>query len=187
MHRVADCFGVQEYDIVVREHASELHAVALRLCQHPADARDLVQDTLERGLRNLDRFIPGTDARAWLLTILHRLFIDRCRAKAQGQRGDVPVDFLEERLPAPVPEALPRWAAISLEQLRDALGRLPEAFRIIYQLHAVEGRSYIEISQELGIPKATVGTRLMRARRRLRELLEPEPTHAGVEGMEGWA
>ncbi|MDC0712551.1 RNA polymerase sigma factor [Stigmatella sp. ncwal1] len=177
MHWVDDCFGVQEYDTVVRAHASELHAVALRLCQHPADARDLVQDTLERGLRNLNRFTPGTDARAWLLTILHRLFIDRCRSKALGRRMDVPVELWEERLPAPVPEALPRWAAISLEQLREALGCLPEAFRVIYQMHAVEGCSYVEISQKLGIPKATVGTRLIRARRRLKELLEPEPSH----------
>jgi RNA polymerase sigma-70 factor, ECF subfamily len=165
--------GVQDYDTLVRAHVSELHAVALRLCQNPADARDLVQDTLERGLRHLDRYTPGTDARAWLMTIQRRLFIDRCRAKAQRLKRDIPVDLVEERLCAAEREAVPGWSSISLEELRAALSHLPETFRAIYQLHALDGCSYIEIAQKLGIPKATVGTRLIRARRRLRELLEP--------------
>jgi len=173
LETASDCLGVQEYDAVVRAHVSELHAVALRLCQNPADARDLVQDTLERGLRHLDRYTPGTDARAWLMTIQRRLFIDRCRAKAQHLKRDIPMELVEERLCATGREALPGWASISLDELRAALSHLPETFRAIYQLHALEGCSYIEIAQRLGIPKATVGTRLIRARRRLRQLLEP--------------
>ncbi|SET98762.1 RNA polymerase sigma-70 factor, ECF subfamily [Stigmatella erecta] len=185
LETASGCLGVQEYDTVVRAHVSELHAVALRLCQNPADARDLVQDTLERGLRHLDRYTPGTDARAWLMTILRRLFIDRCRVKAQHLKRDIPVDLVEERLCAAEQESLPRWASISLDELRAALSHLPETFRAIYQLHALEGCSYIEIAQKLGIPKATVGTRLNRARRRLRQLLEPQVP--GAPDTDVWA
>jgi RNA polymerase sigma-70 factor (ECF subfamily) len=81
---------------------------------------------------------------------------------------------VEERVAAPEAEVLPSWAAISPEQLGEALEKIPEEFRLVYQLHALEGRSYIEISERLGIPKATVGTRLIRARRRLKELLMPQ-------------
>ncbi len=156
-----------------RQHEALLRATALRLCGNPADARDLVQDTIERGLRNLERFQPGTDGRAWLLTILHRLFIDRCRSRTRERRADLSVEEVEERIAAPEVEAAPAWASISPEQLEEALARIPEEFSAVYRLHAIEGRSYIEISGKLGIPKATVGTRLIRARRKLREVLMP--------------
>jgi RNA polymerase sigma-70 factor (ECF subfamily) len=158
----------------VREHEAALNVTALRLCGNVTDARDLVQDTLERGLRSLSRYKVGTDGRAWLLTILH-LFIDRCRSRTREQRADVSAEQVEERVAAPELEAQPSWAAISPEQLREALEKIPEEFRLVYQLHALEGRSYNEIAERLGIPKATVGTRLIRARHRLKELLIPTP------------
>ncbi|HZI14667.1 MAG TPA: sigma-70 family RNA polymerase sigma factor, partial [Myxococcus sp.] len=58
---------------------------------------------------------------------------------------------------------------------REALEKIPEDFRTVYRLHSLEGRSYQEIAEQLGIPKATVGTRLIRARRRLKEILMPTP------------
>ncbi|WP_241758773.1 RNA polymerase sigma factor [Pyxidicoccus parkwayensis] len=158
-----------------REHEASLRATAMRLCGNATDARDLVQETFERGLRNLDRYKPGTDGRAWLLTILHHLFIDSCRSRARERRADVSAEDLEERLAAPEVEAAPAWASISPEQLREALEKIPEEFRTVYRMHALENRSYIEIAERLGIPKATVGTRLIRARRKLKELLMPTP------------
>ena len=145
----------------------------MRLCGNATDARDLVQDTLERGWNNRERYKVGTDGRAWLLTILRNIFIDRCRSKSRERLADVSAEDVEERVAAPEAEALPTWAAITPEQLREALEKIPEEFRLVYQLHALEGRAYIEIAERLGIPKATVGTRLIRARRRLKELLMP--------------
>ncbi|WP_275900328.1 RNA polymerase sigma factor [Pyxidicoccus trucidator] len=158
-----------------REHEAALHATAMRLCGNATDARDLVQDTFERGLRNLARYKVGTDGRAWLLTILHHLFIDRCRSRTRERRADVSAEDMEERIAAPEVEAAPAWASISPEQLREALEKIPEEFRTVYRLHALENRSYVEIAERLGIPKATVGTRLIRARRKLKELLMPQP------------
>ncbi|WP_163997811.1 RNA polymerase sigma factor [Pyxidicoccus caerfyrddinensis] len=162
-----------------REHEAALLATALRLCGNATDARDLVQGTLERAWRNLARYKVGTDGRAWLLTILHHLFIDLCRSRTRERRADVSAEDVEERIAAPEVEAAPAWASISLEQLRDALEKIPEDFRTVYQLHAMEGRSYVEIAERLGIPKATVGTRLIRARRKLKELLMPTPPGEG--------
>lgn len=158
-----------------REHEAALHATAMRLCGNTTDARDLVQDTFERGLRNLAKYKVGTDGRAWLFTILHHLFIDRCRSRTRERRADVSAEDMEERIAAPEAEAVPTWASISPEQLREALEKIPEEFRTVYRLHALEGRSYVEIAEALGIPKATVGTRLIRARRKLKELLMPQP------------
>jgi RNA polymerase sigma-70 factor (ECF subfamily) len=158
-----------------REHEAALHATAMRLCGNASDARDLVQLTFERGLRNLARYRPGTDGRAWLLTILHHIFIDQCRSRTRERRADVSAEDVEERIAAPEPEAAPAWASITIEQLREALEKIPDEFRTVYRMHSLEGRSYQEIAETLGIPKATVGTRLIRARRRLKEILMPTP------------
>lgn len=164
----------------VQQHEPALRATALRLCAgNPADARDLVQDTLERGLRNAHRYQQGTDGRAWLTTILHRLFIDRCRSRAREQRADVSAEELADSLPVPEEPQGPSWATVTTEQLHEALEQLPVEFREVYRLHALEGRSYDEIAARLGVAKNTVGTRLLRARRRLKELLLPQRPQQG--------
>ncbi len=163
----------RSFEAFVREHEPALHNTALRLCRNAADARDLVQDTLERGLRSFDRYRPGTNGRGWLLTILNNLFIDRCRSSTREPRAAEGVEDLAAVVAAPEPPAEPGWATITPEQVEAAISQLGDEFRTVYQLHAIEQRSYAEIAAQLGVNKATVGTRLLRARRRLKELLLP--------------
>jgi RNA polymerase sigma-70 factor, ECF subfamily len=159
---------------LVREHEAALRATAMRLCRDATDAGDLVQDTFERALRSRDRLRPGSNLRAWLLTILRNLFIDRCRRSAREPRSELKLELIDSGAAMPEPEAEPRWASITVVQLRGAVEQLPEEFRSVYLMHALEGRSYAEISTKLGIPGATVGTRLIRARRKLKALLQTE-------------
>jgi len=154
---------------VARAHEGPLVAFAMRLAGNGDDARDLVQDTLERALRRFASFEPGTNARAWLFSILHNAFIDRCRRRAAEPKR-MSLDDVE--LPSSEPEEPPAWTSITLEQLRTAIARLEPEFRSVYELHAVDGLAYQEISTRLGIPVNTVGTRLGRARKKLRTLLE---------------
>lgn len=155
------------FDALVREHEVALRAFALRLSGSASDANDLVQDSLERAFRNLGSFTPGTNARAWFFAILHRAFIDRCRRRAVEKPGACLEDV---DVAAPEPTEPPAWTAVTAEQFAHAIEQLPEEFRAAYRLHA-EGRSYDEISAALKIPLNTVGTRLSRARSRLRVLL----------------
>lgn len=164
----------RRFEAFAKEHEQALYATALRLCGNAADARDLLQDTFERGLRKFARFQQGTNGRAWLLTIMNNLFIDRCRARVREARADVSPEEVDAQVAAPDTEQAPAWAAISTDQVREALGKISEEFRVVYQLHAIEKRSYNEIAEKLRINKATVGTRLIRARRRLKELLMPK-------------
>ena len=160
-----------------RAHEPALRAVALRLCRAQGDAHDLVQDTLERGLR-AGLLATEANVRAWLLSILRNRFVDDCRRHSR-ERAEAAAEGAGS-LPGPAaPEPEPGWAKITASQLRAAVLQLPETFRLVYQLHALEGRSYAEISERLRVPKATVGTRLIRARRRLRDLLLP---HLAAEG-----
>jgi RNA polymerase sigma-70 factor (ECF subfamily) len=160
----------QSFAAHARVHEPALRAVALRLCRSQSDAHDLVQDALERGLRGWARLPAGSNVRAWLLSILRNRFIDACRRSSRERRDENTTEA--DAIPAPEgPDPEPEWARITPDQLRAAVARLGPEFRVVYQMHALEGRSYIEIADRLHIPKATVGTRLIRARRKLRDLL----------------
>ncbi len=156
------------FEDAVRAHEGELTILAEHLTSSKADARDLVQDTFERALRAWDRLPADSNVRGWLVTILHNLFIDRCRRARRAPTTPIP-----DEVQAPVAEevAVPAWADVTPEQLRAALSELDDEFRRAYELHALEGRSYRQIADGLGIPMSTVGTRLLRARRKLRVIL----------------
>lgn len=158
---------------LVQEHEGALGAIALKLCRNRADASDLVQDTFERALRAVARGADHVNPRSWLVTILNNLFVDRCRRQARERRIEMPIDQLGDVLPQAVHEVAPAWAAVTIEHLEEALGEVREEFRVAYRMHALDGRSYKEIARALQIPPSTVGTRIARARRQLRELLVP--------------
>jgi RNA polymerase sigma-70 factor (ECF subfamily) len=165
---VPDRDTLRRLDALVREHQSALHAFALKLCGDANDARDLVQDTFERALRADATQAPRSNDRAWLFTVLHHLFIDRYRRRAREPRlaslDDVDVAAAE-------PVAPPAWADVTLEQVQAAMAELDPEFRDVYRMHALEGLGYADIAARLGAPVSTVGTRIMRARRKLRAIL----------------
>ncbi|MBK7857746.1 MAG: RNA polymerase sigma factor [Archangiaceae bacterium] len=174
MHALAADPGA--LDAELRAHADALRGLARRLCRDATEAEDLVQDTLERALSSISTFTPGTNARAWLVSILHHLFIDRCRRRSR-EGAAVQLELVENHLEHPVPELEPRWAKLDRTDVEQALGRLDAPFRDVYRLH-VDGASYEQISKTLGVPRTTVGTRLLRARHKLKALLfgeEEEP------------
>jgi RNA polymerase sigma-70 factor (ECF subfamily) len=151
----------------VREHEAALTAIARRLCGNQADADDLVQETYERALKAWDRYSDRGNLRSWLAAILNNRFIDRCREARRAPRTE---EIDDRALPAPEPVAPPAWANVTPEAVQAALAEIGSTFRSVYELH-VAGKSYDEIATELGIPKSTVGTRLIRARRKLKALL----------------
>lgn len=147
-----------------------LYSRAVRLVHTPQDAWDLVQDTFEHALRGYSRFQPGTNLRVWLMTIMHHLFIDRCRRQAR-EPNSAPID--DNELASPEPPAQLPWETITDQQIAAALADLESPFREVYELRLFGNCSYDEIAERLTIPRSTVGTRLMRARAKLKtKLLE---------------
>jgi RNA polymerase sigma-70 factor (ECF subfamily) len=162
--------AARQLDALVRAHQGALLAFALKLCRQPQDAHDLVQDTFERALRAwAGAQPPPTNERAWLCMVLHNLFIDRCRRAARAPHA-ASIDEVE--VPARDPEPPPAWSTLSVEQVRAALDQVDPELRECYRLHELEGLGYAEIAARLGTPVSTVGTRIMRARRKLRALLQ---------------
>jgi RNA polymerase sigma-70 factor, ECF subfamily len=136
-----------------------------------SQAMDLVQDTFERALKHIHRLLPGSNIRAWLYTIMVRRYRDILR-QDHLRRAEL---LDEEKESAPVEiEPPPAWMAISTEQVRAAIVHLSPELRLTFERREFDHRSYERISQETGVPTATVGTRLRRARLKLRDILSAQ-------------
>lgn len=156
-------------------HLDALYSAALHLTRNRDDAQDLLQETVLRAFRFFDQFTPGTNCRAWLLTILYNTFHNGYRRAARERAGSSAVQR-EAQL-----HAAPDWPpgdpeAIVLAQLIDheverALASLPEEFRATLMLVDLQELSYQEASQVLKVPIGTVRSRLSRGRAIMRAAL----------------
>ena len=149
--------------------------VALCLTRNRADAEDLVQESLVRAFRGIDRF-DGRHPRAWLLTIVRHTHLNLVRRKRPAPVGDWEV--LRAHRPAfgaahqGSAEQTHLDATLS-EELAAALAGLDERFRETVVLVDVHDLSYAEAAAVLGVPVGTVMSRLSRGRNRLRAALGP--------------
>jgi RNA polymerase sigma-70 factor (ECF subfamily) len=166
-------------------HLDLLYRVALRLSGNAADAEDLVQDTMLTAYGAWHQYRPGTNARAWLLVILRRLFLNEYHRRSR--RGEtVDVDAVEPFLRFPgLQEEDPE--ARFFEQLVDdevvrAIGELPTELREVVVLHDAEDLRYEDIARILDVPMGTVKSRLFRARRRLQTRLREYAASVGYGG-----
>ncbi len=158
-----------DFAAAVLSLARPLYSRAMSLERSAEDAEDLTQDTFERALRNLHQFQPGTNLRMWLFRIMYNLFVDRRRRRQAEARNDS-LDAAD--LAAPEPDSLEPWEQIDHDKVAATLAGLDPQFRDVLELHLVP-HTYREIGATLGIPPGTVGTRLLRARHKLRSILAP--------------
>lgn len=133
-------------------------------------ADDLVQDTLERASRKWLLWRSSSDLRAWLFTLMHNLYLNQ-------RRGLLEVQALDAQALAALAGADGVACDIAIDIDR-CLQRLPAEQRAVLLLVTLEDMAYADVARVLGIPMGTVMSRLSRARRRMRELLEQAPAHA---------
>jgi RNA polymerase sigma-70 factor (ECF subfamily) len=152
---------------LTREHGDYVRALARQLCRSQLDPDDLVQDLYERVMRS--EMPAGANQRAWISRIMQNLFIDKLRRRAAR-----PEHHVEVEVAAPPREERAWWEMLSEHDVRAKLSQLPEDQRVTFELFAFAGKSYDEIAATLKIAKNTVGTRILRARTRLRELFMTE-------------
>jgi RNA polymerase sigma-70 factor, ECF subfamily len=156
-------------DKAFREAKPSLRNLAIRLCRNRSDADDLVQDTFLRALR-FGGEAALQNPRAWLATILHNIFVDRCRAKARRPSHEPLTDRIATES-EPFDDKCPAWSRATMTDLHAAVEELEPGQRRVYQMHVFEGLSYDTIAEILRINRVTVGTRLTRARHHLRDIL----------------
>jgi RNA polymerase sigma-70 factor (ECF subfamily) len=155
----------EQFGELVQSHRPLLLRVALRLARNPAVAEDLVQDTLVRALGRAHQFQQGTHVQTWLAAILTHLFLDLVKHRK------VEVNAEPELAAHGEVEFDPTIATTSDDELRAAVDRLPPELREVVELCYFQQMRYRDAAAILKTRVSTVGTRLMRARTRLRELL----------------
>ncbi|MBK9032789.1 MAG: RNA polymerase sigma factor [Myxococcales bacterium] len=152
---------------LTRDHQAFLRGLARKLCRSNFDPEDLVQDVLLKTVAHYDRLPDGVNHAAWLARVMRNLFIDRVRARA-AQPAQVGLDGTQA---AGDPDQIAWWETVTADDIRAVLPQLPVELRGAFERFAFEGQSYREIAAALDVPVATVGTRVLRARRRIKALL----------------
>jgi RNA polymerase sigma-70 factor (ECF subfamily) len=150
-----------------------LRAFARTFSKDPVKADDLVQETLVKGLANIDKYTPGTRMKSWLFTIMRNTFYTRI--KMANREGPGLMDCASSR---PATAATQEWSLRSGEMAR-AIEALPDDQRQVIVLIGVLGTSYDDAAHICGCAIGTIKSRLSRARNRLLETLgETSPRDA---------
>lgn len=163
-------------ELVVR-FERPVYSLVVRMVQDPATAEDLAQEVFIKAFRRLDTYDPQRKLASWLFKVAHNTTIDHLRrnapdtvplegdrSEAEEGRGGLAAVLADESLEDPSAAAERKDMARSLER---AIARLRPEYREVVVLFYLEGASYQEICEAVGLPLGTVKTNLHRARKEL--------------------
>lgn len=167
---------LDEFQTGLVELLPRLRRFARVLVRSDADAHDLVQETVERALVKRSGFRPGTRLDSWVFTIMRRIFIDQTRSNARWARVLAPADdFTPNVADAGLAGEGLRADALAV---RDAIQALPDDQRLAVALVLIDGLSYAEAAQVMGVPAGTLTSRLVRGRQTLIQTLAEQGVSA---------
>lgn len=178
LDRPAMALGMDEsFETVVVPHLDAGYRLARWLMRNEHDAEDAVQEASLRAFRYFRTFVGG-DGRAWFLRIVR----NTCYGRRHGYQA--PTDsFDEEQHSSAQPQADPETLLLQTDDatlIARALGSLPDDFHQLLVLRELEGLSYRELADVIGIPIGTVMSRLSRAREALRGALDIERKQSSI-------
>jgi RNA polymerase sigma-70 factor (ECF subfamily) len=184
---MASTGGTVEFRQQIGEMLPRLTRFALVLARSRQDADDMVQRACERALERSDQFSPDTRLDRWLFRILHSVWLNELRARNVRRQH-----WIRERLAPPTSDggANRLDATLMLRQVLDIVMELPDEQRSVLLLVGVEGLTYREASETLGVPIGTIMSRLARARLALMDRIAAKeavaakaPSGAKAKGM----
>lgn len=148
---------------------SLLFAFAMKLTRNSTNAQDLMQETLCRAFKNKDRFLMGTNFKAWITTIMRNNFINDYRKNKTRNRVEAPIEdfsyFVENKSVEGNANSI-----IMMKELTKMVESLSEGFKEPFNMFN-EGFHYDEIAETMGIPIGTVKSRIFFARKKLRNMV----------------
>ena len=160
-----------QFELLMRRHNTRVFRAARAIVRDAGEAEDVMQDAYVRAYEHLDQF----EGRARFSTWLTRIAVHEALARVRRSKRHDSLDIVPEDHSMSAPSgSSPEQQTSDVEMrslLEAAVGRLPEDFRSVFILRAVEGMSGAEVAECLGIPEDTVKTRLHRARSQLQEML----------------
>jgi RNA polymerase sigma-70 factor (ECF subfamily) len=150
---------------------NSLRAFSLKLTGNMNDAEDLYQDTALRIMTNAEKYNPGTNFKAWAVTIMRNIFINNYRKKV---RRNLIIDqtpnnyYINSGNKTVLNDG---ESEVTFNELQELVDRLPDDFRVPF-LMAYQGYKYDEIAEQLGSPLGTIKSRIFFARKKLQKMYE---------------
>ncbi|MCB0527697.1 MAG: sigma-70 family RNA polymerase sigma factor [Saprospiraceae bacterium] len=159
--------GSAQYQRALYERfAGKMYAVCLRYARSQADAADILQEGFLKVYSKLDQFQFQGSFEGWI----RRIMVNTALRTYQKQRFDHEYSGYEQLPDSPVdPDAI---SSLSEAELLRLIGRLPEGYRVVFNLVAIEGYSHAEVAESLGIQESTSRSQLTKARRWLCEQID---------------
>ncbi|HEB57562.1 MAG TPA: RNA polymerase sigma factor [Gammaproteobacteria bacterium] len=174
------------FEIMLKPFIPFLYQLAWRFTRSQTDAEDLVQNLLSKLYPRLHELEKIDNLRAWLARVLYRQYVDQLRMQSR-----TPVDLADtgtdpdEELDLPVSIQPDQEQAQLIAQIDRLLPQLNDDQRLLLILHDVEGYTLNEIQTMTDTPTGTLKSRLNRARKKLRDLMEPFPANERVTQLKG--
>lgn len=180
----------REFERTALPLLDNLYGAAMRLTRDPAQAEDLVQDTMVRAYRFWSSFKPGTNIKAWMFTILRNTFINGYHKRVRARKLATEVKANMKPLGAgaatansfsapPGPEEMVS-AQMTRARIMEALESLPRDYRMAVMLADLEGLAYKEIAEIMDCPIGTVMSRIYRGRKLMHKLLFDHAVEQGL-------
>jgi RNA polymerase sigma-70 factor (ECF subfamily) len=148
-----------------------LHTFAYKLTKNSEEAKDLYQETAFRAISNVDKFIPGTNLKAWLLTIMKNIFINNYRKNVKTRTIIDSTENLYYINSGAASISNSAESNIMMDELSTMVENLDESLRVPFEMHYL-GHKYQEIAETLDLPLGTVKSRIFFARKELKEMIE---------------
>lgn len=177
-----------DFERIALPHLSHLYTAAFYLTKNESEAEDLVQETFLRAFRHFDKFEPGTNCRAWLLSIQRNLFINRYQRKRRSpemvewEKIDETYESIvddHERGEKGSPEEI-FLSQLMDQEVEQALKELPEEYRAAIILVDIEELTYEEAAKVMECAVGTIRSRLSRGRRMLQVALREYAVKRGL-------
>ncbi|MBA3585891.1 MAG: sigma-70 family RNA polymerase sigma factor [Gemmatimonadetes bacterium] len=170
------------FESEVLPHLPALRRLATRFVDAIVDADDLIQETMLRACRKWYQYEPGTNVRAWLMTIMRNYYVNLYRT---AKRRPVMVEFDDAAQPGDSVQQTrsgpgSRSPVLTDDQVIDAIEELPAKYRQVLLLSDLDGVPLAEIARMLKIPLGTVKSRVFRARRQARAKLRRQAVEWGI-------
>ncbi|HTL43155.1 MAG TPA: RNA polymerase sigma factor [Vicinamibacterales bacterium] len=180
--------SLSDFESLMRRYNTRLFRVARAILRDDAEAEDAVQDAYLQAYRKLHEFRGDSQVSTWLTRVVVNAALMRVRKQKRGvvvqlqrpaaQGSETPMDVEDRRAASPSEVTFRAEVRRILERRID---ELPLAFRTVFVMRDVQDMSVQETADALGIPEATVRTRLFRARGMLREALQREIDDASID------
>lgn len=153
------------------EVQSELQRFAYKLTADREEANDLLQETSLKALDNMDKYMPDTNFKGWVYTIMRNIFINNYRKVVRDQTFVDRTDNLYHMNQSQEFDNYTTENNYDTKEIYRVVNTLPKEYRVPFMMH-LSGFKYREIAERLGLPLGTVKSRIFFTRQHLQELLK---------------